>query len=103
MSALALVAKAWGVEVGGSDRSRSSYVELLEAAGIEVAIGHSAEQVPEDAELVASSAIAADNPELVHARAREQNVTSRGQHIAEPDDAPQSCVVDGPHGREAHV
>ena len=36
MSALALVARKWGAEVGGSDRGRSSYVERLEAAGIPV-------------------------------------------------------------------
>ncbi len=40
MSALALVAREWGAEVGGSDRARSSYVERLEAAGVPVAIGH---------------------------------------------------------------
>ena len=34
MSALALVAHAWGAKVGGSDRERSSYVERLEAAGV---------------------------------------------------------------------
>ena len=40
MSALALVARAWGAEVGGSDRARSSYVDRLEEAGIPVTIGH---------------------------------------------------------------
>src|SRR5437763_314671 len=42
MSALALVTKEWGAEVGGSDRARSSYVERLEAAAIAGAIGHAA-------------------------------------------------------------
>src|SRR5207248_6470276 len=99
MSALALVAKAWGAQVGGSDRSRSAYVDLLEAAGIEVAIGHRAEQVPPEAELVVSSAIAPDNPELVHARAREQRTQTRGRLLAELVAARPSIVVAGAHGK----
>ena len=65
MSALAVVAKAWGAEVAGSDRARSIYTKLLDAQGIPVAIGHAVENVPEGWEIVASSAIASDNPELV--------------------------------------
>ena len=52
MSALALVARAWGAEVGGSDRARSSYVDRLEAAGIPVTIGHDAANVPDGAEVI---------------------------------------------------
>ena len=52
MSALALVAKEWGAEVGGSDRARSSYVERLEAAGVPVVIGHEAANVPDRAEVI---------------------------------------------------
>ena len=69
MSALALVAREWGAEVGGSDRARSSYVERLEAAGIPVAIGHDAANVPDDAEVIVSSAIARGQPRSRHARA----------------------------------
>src|SRR4051795_750363 len=72
MSALALVAHEWGADVGGSDRARSSYVERLEAAGIPVAIGHDAAQVPDDAEVIVSSAIGADNPEVSRARVKKK-------------------------------
>jgi UDP-N-acetylmuramate--alanine ligase len=99
MSALALVAKAWGAEVAGSDRARSGYVALLEAAGIDVAIGHGVDQVPGGVEVVVSSAIAADNPELVHARAREQEVRTRGELLAELVAARPSIVVAGAHGK----
>lgn len=99
MSALALVAKAWGAEVGGSDRARSSYVDLLEAADVDVAIGHSADQVPDGAELVVSSAIAPDNPELVHARARHYKTKTRGDLLAELVSARSSIVVAGAHGK----
>ena len=47
MSGLALVARALGAEVSGSDRAESSYTERLRAAGIEPAIGHDAANLPE--------------------------------------------------------
>jgi UDP-N-acetylmuramate--alanine ligase len=99
MSALALVARDWGAEVGGSDRSRSSYVERLEANGIAVAIGHDAARVPQDAEVVVSSAIAADNPEVQVSRAREQVVRRRSELLAEVVALRPSIVVAGAHGK----
>jgi UDP-N-acetylmuramate--alanine ligase len=94
MSALALVAHAWGAKVGGSDRERSSYVERLEAAGVPVTIGHDAGSVPKDAEVIVSSAIAPDNPEVTHAR-----VTKRGELLAELVALTPSIVVAGAHGK----
>ena len=94
MSALALVAHAWGAKVGGSDRERSSYVERLEAAGVPVTIGHYAANVPEDAEVVVSSAIAPDNPEVTRAR-----VTKRGDLLGELVALTPSIVVAGAHGK----
>jgi UDP-N-acetylmuramate--alanine ligase len=99
MSALALVAREWGAEVGGSDRSRSSYVERLEANGIQVAVGHDAAQVPEGAEVIVSSAIAADNPELEISRARDQEVRMRSELLAELVVLRPSIVVAGAHGK----
>ena len=99
MSALALVARAWGAEVGGSDRARSSYVERLEAAGIQVAIGHHAASVPEGAEVVVSSAIGEDNPELEVTRARDAKTLRRGELLAELVAMRPSIVVAGAHGK----
>ena len=95
MSALALVAHEWGAEVGGSDRARSSYVERLEAAGIPVAIGHDAANVPDDAEVIVSSAIAADNPEVSRARVKKK----RAELLAELVELRPSIVVAGAHGK----
>src|SRR3954451_21958240 len=94
MSALALVASEWGAEVGGSDRARSSYVERLEAAGIPVAIGHDAANVPDGAEVVVSSAIAPDNAEIAG-----REVTHRGELLAELVELRPSIVVAGAHGK----
>src|SRR3954449_4729520 len=94
MSALALVAREWGAKVGGSDRARSSYVDRLEAGGIPVTIGHDAANVPDGAEVVVSSAIAADNPELAG-----RQVTRRGELLAELVAMRRSIVVAGAHGK----
>ena len=64
MSGLALVAQQLGAAVTGSDQAESSYCERLRAAGIEPVIGHDASNVPEGAEVVVSTAIPEDNPEL---------------------------------------
>ena len=93
MSALAAVAKAWGAEVAGSDRARSLYTELLDAEGIPVTIGHSARSVPAGWEVVASSAISPDNPELAGGFRR------RGDLLAELVALRPSIVVAGAHGK----
>src|SRR5436309_9827671 len=63
MSGLAIIARALGAEVTGSDRAESSYTERLREHGIEPVIGHAAENVPHGAELVYSTAVAPDIPE----------------------------------------
>jgi UDP-N-acetylmuramate--alanine ligase len=95
MSALALVARAWGADVGGSDRARSSYVERLEEAGIPVAIGHDGANVPDGAEVIVSSAIAPDNPEVTRARVKKK----RAELLAELVELRPSIVVAGAHGK----
>ena len=94
MSALALVAKEWGAEVGGSDRAHSSYAERLEAAGIPVVIGHDAGNVPDGAEVIVSSAISSENPEVTRAR-----VKKRADLLAELVELRPSIVVAGAHGK----
>src|SRR5919206_3086632 len=83
MSGLALVARALGAAVTGSDRAESSYVERLRAAGIEPAIGHDAANLPGGAEVVVSTAIDPANPELARAQAEGLTVRHRGDLLAE--------------------
>jgi UDP-N-acetylmuramate--alanine ligase len=94
MSGLALVAREWGADVGGSDRSRSSYVERLEAAGIPVVIGHDAANVPGGAEVIVSSAIPPDNPEIAGRETKH-----RADFLAELVQRRPSIVVAGAHGK----
>jgi UDP-N-acetylmuramate--alanine ligase len=99
MSGLALVASELGAEVSGSDRSESSYMERLRTAGIEPRIGHDADEVPADAEVVISTAVPDDNPELVRARARDQVVLHRGELLAELCAQRRLLAIAGTHGK----
>jgi len=99
MSGLALVAHRLGASVTGSDRSESGYLDRLRAAGLEPHIGHHAAQVPEDAEVVVSTAIADDNPEVVVARRRGQRVIHRGELLAELCAEGTLIAVAGTHGK----
>jgi UDP-N-acetylmuramate--alanine ligase len=99
MSGLALVCHRLGAEVSGSDRAESAYLERLRAAGLEPAVGHDPEAVPPDAEVVISSAITEENPELVRARERGQRVLHRGELLAELCEERRLIAVAGTHGK----
>jgi UDP-N-acetylmuramate--alanine ligase len=99
MSGLALVTKQLGAEVSGSDRAESSYMERLRAAGIEPSLGHDADQVPPDADVVVSTAVPDDNPELSRARERGQTVIHRGELLAELCSGRRLLAIAGTHGK----
>jgi UDP-N-acetylmuramate--alanine ligase len=100
MSGLALVARALGAQVTGSDRTvASAYAERLRAAGIQPVSGHAVANVPEAAELVVSTAIAADNPERVAARDRGLAELHRGDLLGELTRMKPTIAVAGTHGK----
>ena len=99
MSGLALVCKLLGAEVTGSDRADSSYTERLRAAGINPHLGHDADVVPPEAEVVISTAIQEDNPELARARDRGQRVIHRGELLAELCAERRLLAIAGTHGK----
>jgi UDP-N-acetylmuramate--alanine ligase len=99
MSGLALVCKALGARVTGSDRAESSYMGRLRDAGLEPRLGHDADSVPPGAEVVISSAIHDDNPELGAARERGQRVVHRGQLLAELCALRRLIAIAGTHGK----
>ncbi len=99
MSGLALVAHRLGATVTGSDRAESSYLERLRAAGIDPIVGHDADAVPEGAEVVVSTAIGVDNPELARARERGQEVLHRGALLAQLCADGRLLAVAGTHGK----
>jgi UDP-N-acetylmuramate--alanine ligase len=99
MSGVALVAHALGAEVTGSDRVESSYLARVRAAGIEPVLGNSPANVPDGADVVVSTAIPADNPELVAARAAGARVLHRSDLLAEVAALGRAIAVTGTHGK----
>jgi UDP-N-acetylmuramate--alanine ligase len=99
MSGLALVAQALGAQVTGSDRAESSYSARLRTAGLEPSVGHDASNVPDGAEVVVSTAIPEDNPELARARDAGLVVLHRGDLLAEAAGLKRSIAVAGAHGK----
>jgi UDP-N-acetylmuramate--alanine ligase len=99
MSGLALVCARLGASVTGSDRNDSSYLERLRAAGLEVGVGHEAANLPQGAEVVVSTAIEADNPELAAARERGVEPIHRGALLAELCAEKRLIAVAGTHGK----
>jgi UDP-N-acetylmuramate--alanine ligase len=99
MSGLALVARGLGAQVTGSDRADGPYCERLREAGIEPEIGHNAGHLAPGAEVVVSTAIADDNPELEAARAVGAPILHRGALLAEVSRLKRCLAVAGTHGK----
>jgi UDP-N-acetylmuramate--alanine ligase len=99
MSGLALVCHRLGAVVGGSDRAESSYMGRLRDAGLKPRLGHDAEAVPADAEVVVSTAVPEANPELARAHARGQQILHRSELMAEVCAQKLTLAVGGTHGK----
>ena len=99
MSGIAEVLHMLGYTVKGSDLSESANVKRLREKGIEVAIGHRAENLEEARVVVVSSAIKRDNPELVAARERFLPVVRRAEMLAELMRFKQAIAIGGTHGK----
>ncbi len=99
MSGLALVCHRLGARVTGTDRAESSYFRRVAAEGIDARLGHDADALPSGAEVVVSTAIPEDNPELARARERGQRVIHRGELLAELCAQKRLIAVAGAHGK----
>jgi UDP-N-acetylmuramate--L-alanine ligase/undecaprenyldiphospho-muramoylpentapeptide beta-N-acetylglucosaminyltransferase len=99
MSGLALVAHALGAEVTGCDRAASAYTEMLANAGIEPELGHSPEHVRDERELVVSTAVPGDEPELEAARGAGVPILHRGRLLAQIAAERRLIAVTGTHGK----
>jgi UDP-N-acetylmuramate--alanine ligase len=99
MSGLALVCARLGAAVTGSDRAESSYMERLRTAGLEPVLGHDAAHLPLDAEVVVSTAIDEDNPELARARELGIEAIHRGALLAELCAEKRLIAIAGTHGK----
>ena len=100
MSAVARLALESGLAVSGSDSQDGQFIGPLREAGARIGIGFDADLLAEDLDLViVSTAVRADNPEVVAARQRGIPVIHRAAALAGLL-APRALVaVAGTHGK----
>ncbi|WUS99916.1 UDP-N-acetylmuramate--L-alanine ligase [Streptomyces sp. NBC_00708] len=100
MSGIAKILAQRGAKVAGSDAKESPTAEALRTLGATVHIGHAAGHLADDATcVVVSSAIRADNPELVRAGELSIPVVHRSDALASLMGGLRSIAVAGTHGK----
>jgi len=100
MTPLATILLDMGVHVSGSDLSVAPSTAVLEEMGARVAIGHRAENVGADVELVvASSAIPEDNAEIQEARTRQIPVVKHSAALGSLMRGRRPIAIAGTHGK----
>ena len=100
MSGIAEVLCNLGFKISGSDLKKSGNTDRLELSGATVFEGHAAENVGDAQVVVYSSAVRADNPEVVEAKSRSIPVIPRAEMLAELMTLkPYSVAVAGSHGK----
>lgn len=100
MSGIAEVLCNLGFVVSGSDVKKSKNTDRLEALGIKICEGHAAENVGDAQVVVYSSAVRADNPEVIIAREKGIPVIPRAEMLAELMTLkPYSVAIAGTHGK----
>jgi len=99
MSGIAEIMLRIGYTVQGSDAKASANTERLEKLGAKIFIGHAAEHVEGASAIVYSTAVKADNPEMVAGRERRLPLVRRAEMLAELMRLQFSVAVGGTHGK----
>jgi UDP-N-acetylmuramate--alanine ligase len=85
--------------VSGSDLARSEATERLVSLGAEVALGHQEENLKEVDVVVTSTAVRADNPEVIAAHRQMIPVIPRAEMLAELMRMKYGIAIAGTHGK----
>jgi UDP-N-acetylmuramate--alanine ligase len=99
MSGIAEVLLNLGYVVSGSDLADSVTLRRLSALGIQTFVGHSASNVAGADAVVTSTAVQADNPEVLMAREKRIPVVPRALMLAELMRLKQGIAIAGTHGK----
>ena len=99
MSGIAEVLINLGYEVSGSDISESATVKRLRSLGATVAVGHAAANIDGADAVVTSTAVQADNPEVVAAHEKLVPVVPRAVMLAELMRMKKGIAIAGTHGK----
>ena len=99
MGGIAEVLVNLGYQVQGSDLRANAVTARLANMGVRICIGHAAGQVAGAGVVVVSTAVAANNPELLAALASRIPVVRRAEMLAELMRFRQGIAVAGTHGK----
>ncbi len=99
MSGIAEVLKNLGYEVKGSDLKETETTKRLRSSGIDITIGHIAENVIDAHVVVISSAVSPDNPEVLAAKKESIPVIPRAEMLAELGRLKYGVLIAGSHGK----
>ena len=99
MSGIAEVLLNLGYRVSGSDAKKSAITDRLERLGAKVFEGHDAANVADSQVLVTSTAVRADNPEVVEATRKQVPVIPRAEMLAELMRLKYGIAIAGSHGK----
>ncbi|MGI9438322.1 MAG: UDP-N-acetylmuramate--L-alanine ligase [Parvibaculales bacterium] len=99
MSGIAEVMHVMGYDVQGSDLGDNANTKRLRDMGIKVAVGHAPENIEGAGVVTISSAVAADNPEVIAARAGHIPVVRRAEMLAELMRLKPCITIAGTHGK----
>jgi UDP-N-acetylmuramate--alanine ligase len=99
MSGIAEVLLNLGYRISGSDLSDSATLKRLAGLGIATFVGHDAANIAGADAVVTSTAVHADNPEVVAAREKRIPVVPRAMMLAELMRLKQGIAIAGTHGK----
>jgi UDP-N-acetylmuramate--alanine ligase len=99
LSAIARVLLERGEIVSGSDMAESTFLESLRDIGAQVTVGHAAEAVRGADAVVISSAVKADNVEVIAARSAGIPVYKRSEFLGPLTAGKRTVAVAGTHGK----
>jgi UDP-N-acetylmuramate--alanine ligase len=99
MSGIAEVLHNLGYVVSGSDLADSATLRRLAGLGIQTFVGHAESNLADVDAVVTSTAVKADNPEVVAARAKRIPVVPRALMLAELMRLKRGIAIAGTHGK----
>src|SRR5690606_19819964 len=99
MSGIAEVMLNLGYSISGSDLQDTHVTRRLAGLGARIAIGHNATNIKGAGAIVTSTAVSADNPEVLAARAARIPVVPRALMLAELMRLKRGIAVAGTHGK----
>jgi len=99
MNGIAEVLLNLGFQVSGSDLAESGVTQRLQTLGATIHYGHDTNNLQDADAVVTSTAVKADNPEVVAARERRIPIVPRAVMLAELMRLRQGIAIAGTHGK----